>query len=266
MSPFAFAHSISRTDASTSWSMIWAMPARRPGAWLQKSASHRLCACSPAHRRARSPVGGPRRLVDERDLRKERRDGVGEDHLGDDAVGLHLLQPAFRAPVAVGVGAGVVVVGVLELGRPRVELVVVLRGEERLVAVDAGAAVAVGGDDDVVAVVMSGGALHGRPASGCHRSHRRRARRRPGSSGPALVMTRALGWWVTSWARTALGDRQVAGDGIPRAVPQEHRRPRRPRRGAARTSSPRRRRAAGSRSCRSHRRWPASTSSTTRAR
>ena len=59
MSPFCLAHSISFTDASTSWSMIWAMPARRPGAWPQKSASHRLCACSPAHRLARSPSVAP---------------------------------------------------------------------------------------------------------------------------------------------------------------------------------------------------------------
>ena len=59
MSPLALAHSISRTDPSTSCSMIWAMPARRPGAWPQKSASQRLCARSPAQRRSRSPSVAP---------------------------------------------------------------------------------------------------------------------------------------------------------------------------------------------------------------
>src|SRR5262245_52910506 len=39
--------------------MIWAMPARRPGAWLQKSASQRLWAWSPAQRRSRSPSVAP---------------------------------------------------------------------------------------------------------------------------------------------------------------------------------------------------------------
>ncbi len=38
---------------------IWATPARRPGAWAQKSASHRLWAWIPAQRRSYSAsVGG----------------------------------------------------------------------------------------------------------------------------------------------------------------------------------------------------------------
>ena len=45
------------TEASTSCSMIWAMPARRPGAWQQKSASQRLCACRPAQRLVEVAVG-----------------------------------------------------------------------------------------------------------------------------------------------------------------------------------------------------------------
>jgi hypothetical protein len=40
------------------------------------------------------PGPGARRLVDQRHLREERRHGVGEQHLGDDAVGLQLRQPA----------------------------------------------------------------------------------------------------------------------------------------------------------------------------
>jgi hypothetical protein len=45
-------------------------------------------------------VAGPRagRLVHERHLREERRDRVGEDHLGHDAVGLHLAPAVGRSP------------------------------------------------------------------------------------------------------------------------------------------------------------------------
>ena len=124
-----------RTDASTSWSMIWAMPARRPGAWLQKSASQRLCACRPAQRSLEVAVGGARRLVHERapwgrtaarcsGTRPRRR----RRRPPSPAAG------ASELPVAVGVGAGVVVVGVLEVGGPAVEVVVVPRREERPVA------------------------------------------------------------------------------------------------------------------------------------
>ena len=38
--------------------MIWAMPARRPGASWQKSTIQRLCAFSPAHRRSYSSGDG----------------------------------------------------------------------------------------------------------------------------------------------------------------------------------------------------------------
>ena len=57
--PAVAAHSISATAAPTSCSMIWAMPARRPGAAAQKSASHRLWARRPAQRSARSPSLAP---------------------------------------------------------------------------------------------------------------------------------------------------------------------------------------------------------------
>ena len=50
------AQRISSTAASTSCSRICAMPARRPGAAAQKSASQRLCACRPAQRSSRSPA------------------------------------------------------------------------------------------------------------------------------------------------------------------------------------------------------------------
>ncbi len=57
-----------RPPASTSCSRICAMPARRPGAAAQKSASQRLWARRPAQRRSRSPAVGRRRLVHERRL------------------------------------------------------------------------------------------------------------------------------------------------------------------------------------------------------
>jgi hypothetical protein len=47
--PVAAAQRISATAASMSLGSSWKMPRRRTGAWLQKSASHRLCACRPAH-------------------------------------------------------------------------------------------------------------------------------------------------------------------------------------------------------------------------
>ena len=70
---------ISRTASSTSFRQICAMPARRSGASAQKSASQRLCACSPAHRSSYSAVVGGRAIDDAGG--EERRDGVGEQHL-----------------------------------------------------------------------------------------------------------------------------------------------------------------------------------------
>ena len=57
--PASAAHSTSATAASTSCSMIWTIPSRRPGAAAQKSASQRLWARSPAQRSSRSPSVAP---------------------------------------------------------------------------------------------------------------------------------------------------------------------------------------------------------------
>jgi hypothetical protein len=80
------AHSISRTDASTSWSMIWAMPA----AARRLARSRPATGCAPAGqrrsgRRQWHPAAGARARP-----REERRDGVGEDDLRHHAVGLPL--------------------------------------------------------------------------------------------------------------------------------------------------------------------------------
>ena len=49
----------SATASSMRLAKIWATPARRPGAWAQKSASQRLWAWMPAQRRSYSAsVGG----------------------------------------------------------------------------------------------------------------------------------------------------------------------------------------------------------------
>ena len=131
------------------------MPARRPGAVAQKSASQRLWARSPSQRRSRSPASAGRRLVDERRLREERRDRVREDDLGHDAVGLQLGEAAVAVPVAGGAVALEVVVRVPNADRQRVEPFVERRRQVRAVVVDGAAAMAVGRDDRV--------ALHSAP-------------------------------------------------------------------------------------------------------
>ena len=72
------------------------MPARRPGVSAQKSAIQRLCALQPGPAQLVLVVlGRPREEVARRE---ERRDGVREDHLRDDAVVLELLQtPRFES-------------------------------------------------------------------------------------------------------------------------------------------------------------------------
>ncbi len=90
-----------------------------------------------------------RRLVQQADRGEERRNRVGEDDLAHHAVGLHLGQATVGIPVALGVVALEVLVGIVEGLHPRIEVVVVLRCEVRPVRADAGAAVAVGADDDV---------------------------------------------------------------------------------------------------------------------
>ena len=119
--PASLAQRISPTASSTSFSMIWAMPARRPGASWQKSTIQRLCAFSPAHRRSILLRRGLRR--DEVPRREERRDGVGEQHLGHHAVSLELRDAAAAVEVAVEVGAPQVVERIDVDLRPLVEFI-----------------------------------------------------------------------------------------------------------------------------------------------
>ncbi len=102
-----------------------------------------------------------RRLGEEHEAREERRHGVGEDDLTDDAVVVELLVAQLGVPVA-GAELGVleVLVRVLVLVAPGVEVVAVLGVEELSVLRVAATGVAVGGDDDVVVV-----GLHGVPSS-----------------------------------------------------------------------------------------------------
>jgi hypothetical protein len=95
---------------------------------------------------------GPRWLLDQRRPGEERRHGVGEDHLGHDAVGLELGQPAVAVPVAVGIGVAQVVVGVGEVRAPGVELAEQPAFEVRPVVGDVATAMAVGGDHRVALV------------------------------------------------------------------------------------------------------------------
>ena len=123
------------------------MPARRSGNSLHQSASHRLCARKPARRSSKSSADGAVATSEPR--REERRDRVGIDDLGDDAVGLELAHAPGAVPVAVGVGLHEVAVRAHEARRPLVELVVVPRLEVRPVVEQVGAGVTVGGDDEV---------------------------------------------------------------------------------------------------------------------
>src|SRR5262249_43951429 len=97
------------------------------------------------------------RLGEEHEAREERRHGVGEDDLADDAVVVLLLVAQLGGPVA-GAELGVlqVLVRVLVLLPPGVEVVAVLLVEVLPGLGVAGTGVAVGGDDDVVIVGLHG--------------------------------------------------------------------------------------------------------------
>ncbi len=96
-------------------------PSRRLRAEVRQPPVVRL---QPGPARAQVARVGGRRLLGQRRLREERRHGVGEDHLGDDAVRLELGEPPLGVPVAVAVRALHVVVRDLVRRRPRVEVVV----------------------------------------------------------------------------------------------------------------------------------------------
>ena len=90
-----------------------------------------------------------RRARRERGLREEGRHGVGEQHLGDDAVGLGLGEASVAVPVAARVRSHEVGVGHLVVGGPRVEVVEVAPLEVVAVGEHLVARVAVGRHDDV---------------------------------------------------------------------------------------------------------------------
>ncbi len=73
-----------------SWRVIWAMPARRPGASAQKSASQRLWACSPAQRRSASAAVTAGGWAVREVLGKNGGTVFGKMHLGHLAVGLEV--------------------------------------------------------------------------------------------------------------------------------------------------------------------------------
>ena len=161
----SLAQRISATAASTSWSRICAIPARRPGVSAQKSASQRLCAFSPSQRSSCSPALGGRavRLLDG----KNGGIGVGVQQLGGETVAARLLEPAGGVPVAVRGLAPQVGERVHERLDPLVELVVVRARQVLAVGRDLGAGVAVDREDDVAPVddgvarrLGDGGARH----------------------------------------------------------------------------------------------------------
>jgi hypothetical protein len=99
---------------------------------------------------------GARRTGEQNEAGEERRDGVGEHDLGDDAVGLEVAVALVVVPVADAPAVLQVAERVLVLLAPRVELGDHVGVEVRPVHLVAAAGVAVGGDDRVVI-----GAAHG---------------------------------------------------------------------------------------------------------
>ena len=91
-------------------------------------------------------------------LLEERGNGVREQHLRGDPVGVELGQPALAVPVAVGRGGQQIAERVRVAGRPPVELVVPGRGQIRPVVEQVGAGVAVRGDDGVALGQLGAGA------------------------------------------------------------------------------------------------------------
>ena len=116
---------------------------------------------------------GRRRAGEEDEAREERRDGVGEHDLGDDAVGLFVADAALVVPVADPAAVLQVAERVLVLLAPGVEVVEVLLLEVLAVHLVVRAGVAVGRDDRVVVVGLhrarhaphsTSGSDHGAPS------------------------------------------------------------------------------------------------------
>ncbi|CAB4929812.1 unannotated protein [freshwater metagenome] len=93
------------------------------------------------------------RLSKEHEVREERRNRVGVDDLGDDAVGKHVAITTIVIPVAdTKIGVLQVLEGVLVLLAPCVEVIAVLGVKELAVLNVAATRVGVGRNDDVVIV------------------------------------------------------------------------------------------------------------------
>ncbi len=112
------------------------------------------------------------RLGEEDEAGEERRDGVGEDDLAHDAVGLLLAVAHLVVPVAVAAGVAQVAEGVLVLAAPGVEVVEVPGVEVLAVLLVAAPRVTVGRDDRVV---LGGRSGHRVPLLGRRRCHGGRA-------------------------------------------------------------------------------------------
>ena len=103
------------------------MPARR---WVLALAPvGQPSVVGPDARQSQLVVFGNRRTGHDRAGREERRDGVGKDHLGDDAVCFELGDSAVVVPVAVPGASAEVFERVRVLRPPGVELCVVARLE-----------------------------------------------------------------------------------------------------------------------------------------
>ena len=178
--PCSLIHLTSSIASSMSLTKIWPMPARRSGNWPQKSSSQRLCARTPARRCSYSSgFGGAR---EQHEAREERRHGVREDDLADDAVGVLLAVAHLVVPVAQAAVVAEVLERVLVLAAPRVEVVEVLLLEELAVLRVAAAGVRVGRDDRVPGVLAVRGA----------RTHvRLRPSPSPSPSSPSRVRLRS---------------------------------------------------------------------------
>ena len=120
-------HRASATAPSTSLRKICAMPARRSG--LGAPVGQPAVVGAQAGPAAIEVRRRRRRPGDERAGGEERRHRVGEDDLGDDAVGLELGDAAVAVPVAVAAVALQIAERVAVRAAPRVELVAARRLE-----------------------------------------------------------------------------------------------------------------------------------------
>lgn len=148
--PASLVRRTSRTASSTSLSRIWATAGPAAGGLGAEVGEPAVVGAQARPALLGLRAGG--RGGHEGGAGEERRDGVREDDLGDDAVGLHLGQAAGGVPVAVG-GVGEQVRVRVDVGRrPGVEVLVVRGLQVGPVVEEVGVGVAVGGDHGVAVV------------------------------------------------------------------------------------------------------------------